>query len=120
MGMQIFNGYVFVCYHAAEGWLKSHVVLQAFEARAARMSVACAQKLAKFVNPEEGFAEISPNLVEASVAHCQLIVVSKFIEKLQQDIPGKGVKEQLEILCSVYALHLLHKHQGSLQCRCAS
>ncbi|KAK4801162.1 hypothetical protein SAY86_021649 [Trapa natans] len=96
----------------AEDWLKPNVVLQAFEARAARMSVACAEKLSEFANPEEGFAELSPNLVEASAAHCQLIVVSKFIEKLQQDIPGKGVKGQLEILCSVYALHLLHKHQG--------
>lgn len=36
----------------------------------------------------------------------------RFIEKLQQDIAGKGVKQQLEILCSIYALHLLHKHLG--------
>ncbi|KAF6151296.1 hypothetical protein GIB67_020618 [Kingdonia uniflora] len=61
---------------------------------------------------EEGFAELSSNLQETAVAHCQLIVVSKFIEKLKQDIPGKGVKEQLQILCNIYALFLLHKHQG--------
>ncbi|KAM7273586.1 hypothetical protein ACFE04_028250 [Oxalis oulophora] len=36
----------------------------------------------------------------------------KFIEKLQQDIPGEGVKKQLENLCGIYALHLLHKHLG--------
>jgi hypothetical protein len=36
----------------------------------------------------------------------------RFIEKLQQDIPGKGVKEQLEILCNIYALFLLHNHLG--------
>ena len=36
----------------------------------------------------------------------------RFIEKLQQDIPGKGVKKQLEVLCSIYALFLLHKHLG--------
>lgn len=95
-----------------EDWLKPNVVLEAFEARALRMSVACAQNLGKFSNPEEGFAELSADLVEAATAHCQLIVVSKFIEKLQQDIPGKGVKQQLQTLCSVYALHLLHKHQG--------
>ncbi|KAL9276536.1 hypothetical protein ACSQ67_025919 [Phaseolus vulgaris] len=59
-----------------------------------------------------GFQELAADLVEAAVAHCQLIVVSKFIEKLQQDIPGKGVKEILEVLCSVYALFLLHKHLG--------
>ncbi|XP_004299412.1 PREDICTED: peroxisomal acyl-coenzyme A oxidase 1 [Fragaria vesca subsp. vesca] len=96
----------------AEDWLKPSVILEAFEARAMRMSVACAKDLSKFTNPEEGFAELSPNLVDAAVAHCQLIVVSKFIEKLQQDIPGKGVKEQLQILCNVYALFLVHKHLG--------
>ncbi|CAI9775566.1 unnamed protein product [Fraxinus pennsylvanica] len=96
----------------AEDWLKPSVVLEAFEARAARMSVACARNLSKFTNPEEGFAELSADLVEAAVAHCQLIVVSKFIEKLQQDIPGKGVKKQLEVLCGIYYLFLLHKHQG--------
>ncbi|MCL7040068.1 hypothetical protein MKW94_007403, partial [Papaver nudicaule] len=58
------------------------------------------------------FEELSSDLLEAAVAHCQLIVVSKFIEKLQQDIPGKGVKEQLQVLCGIYALSLLQKHQG--------
>ncbi|GAU24522.1 hypothetical protein TSUD_156340 [Trifolium subterraneum] len=66
----------------AEDWLNPNAVLGAFEARAARKSVACAKNL------------------------------SKFIEKLQQDIPGKGVKHQLEILCSIYALFHLHKHLG--------
>ncbi|XP_054810001.1 peroxisomal acyl-coenzyme A oxidase 1-like [Prosopis cineraria] len=96
----------------AKDWLRPNVVLETFEARAVRMSVACAKNLSKFTSPEEGFQELSADLVEAAVAHCQLIVVAKFIEKLQQDIPGKGVKQQLEILCSVYALFLLHKHQG--------
>ena len=96
----------------AEDWLNPSVILEAFEARSARMSVACAQNLSKFANSEEGFAELSADLVEAAVAHCQLIVVSKFIEKLQEDIPGKGVKRQLEILCNIYALYLLHKYVG--------
>ncbi|OMO59566.1 Zinc finger, PHD-type [Corchorus capsularis] len=76
---------------SAEDWLNSSVIMEAFEARALRMSVACAQSLSKFSNPEE---------------------VVRFIEKLQQDIPGKGVKRQLEILCNVYALYLVHKHLG--------
>ncbi|CAJ2645834.1 unnamed protein product [Trifolium pratense] len=96
----------------AEDWLKPNVVIEAFEARAARMSVAVAQNLSKFTDPEEGFQELSTDLVEAATAHCQLIVVSKFIEKLQQDIPGNGVKRQLEVLCGVYALFLLHNHLG--------
>ncbi|KAI3707375.1 hypothetical protein L6452_25831 [Arctium lappa] len=96
----------------AEDWLNPGAIVEAFEARSARMVVACGQRLAKFENPEEGFAELSADLVEASLAHCQLIVVSKFIEKLQQEIPGKGVKQLLEVLCYMYALFLLHKHQG--------
>ncbi|KAK7330793.1 hypothetical protein VNO77_24993 [Canavalia gladiata] len=96
----------------AEDWLKPNAVLGAFEARAAKKAVVCAQNLNKFTNPEEGFQELSVDLIEAAVAHCQLIVVSKFIEKLQQDIPGKGVKQQLELLSSIYALFLLHKHLG--------
>lgn len=39
---------------SAEDWLKPNVVIGAFEARAARMSVAVAQNLSKFANPEEG------------------------------------------------------------------
>ncbi|XP_010540819.1 PREDICTED: peroxisomal acyl-coenzyme A oxidase 1-like [Tarenaya hassleriana] len=96
----------------AEDWLKPGVVMEAFEARALRMAVACAKNLSKFENPEQGFAELSSDLAEAAVAHCQLIVVSKFIAKLEQEINGKGVKKQLENLCYVYALHLLHKHLG--------
>ncbi|KAL2233012.1 peroxisomal acyl-coenzyme A oxidase 1 [Sesamum indicum] len=96
----------------AEDWLNCDQVMEAFEARAARMSVSCARNLSKYANPEEGFAELSADLVEAAVAHCQLIVVSKFIDKLQQDIPGEGVKRQLEVLCGIYYLYLLHKHQG--------
>jgi acyl-CoA oxidase len=37
---------------------------------------------------------------------------ARFIEKVQQDIPGHGVKEQLQNLCNVYALYILHKHLG--------
>ncbi|XP_057976482.1 peroxisomal acyl-coenzyme A oxidase 1-like isoform X2 [Malania oleifera] len=96
----------------ADDWLKPGVIVEAFEARAARMSVACAQNLSKFANPEEGFLELSADLVEAAVAHCQVIVVSKFFEKLQQEIDGKGVKQMLGFLCNIYALSLLHKHHG--------
>ncbi|XP_038970723.1 peroxisomal acyl-coenzyme A oxidase 1-like [Phoenix dactylifera] len=96
----------------AEDWLKPSVILEAFEARAVRLAVNCAQNISKAPSPEEGFSELSADLVEAAVAHCQLIVVSKFIEKVQQDIPGRGVKEQLQILCNIYALSVLHKHLG--------
>ncbi|GFQ07027.1 peroxisomal acyl-coenzyme a oxidase 1 [Phtheirospermum japonicum] len=103
----------------AEDWLKPSQVLEAFEARAARMSVSVAQNLRKFTNFEQGFAELSADLVESAVAHCQLIVVSKFIEKVQQaDIDGEGVKQQLESLCGIYCLSLLHKHKGDFLATC--
>nr|GMC80935.1 peroxisomal acyl-coenzyme A oxidase 1-like [Ipomoea batatas] len=96
----------------AKDWMNPSAVLEAYEARAARMIVSCAKNLNNFANSEDGFAELSSDLVEAAVAHCQVIVVSKFIEKLQQDIPGNGVKQQLENLFGIYSLYLIHKHQG--------
>ncbi|KAJ6851121.1 peroxisomal acyl-coenzyme A oxidase 1-like [Iris pallida] len=96
----------------AEDWLNPSAILEAFEARAIRMAVSCAQNIGKASSPEEGFSELSADLVEAAVAHCQLIIVSKFIEKVQGDVDGQGVKEQLQILCNIYALSLLHKHLG--------
>ncbi|GFQ07026.1 peroxisomal acyl-coenzyme a oxidase 1 [Phtheirospermum japonicum] len=93
----------------AEDWLKPSQVLEAFEARAARMSVSVARNLSKFTNSEQGtllldgFAELSADLVEAAVAHCQLIVVSKFIEKVQQaDIGGEGAALANDQLRSLY------------------
>ncbi|KAJ8423263.1 hypothetical protein Cgig2_012288 [Carnegiea gigantea] len=96
----------------AEDWSNPSVVMEAFEARSLRMSVACAKSLSKFSNTEEGFLDLSADLAGAAVAHCQLIVVSKFIEKLQQEIPGNGVKQQLRALCGIYALSNLRKHLG--------
>lgn len=96
----------------AEDWLRPSSILEAFETRAFRMAVACSQSLSQFANHEEGFAELSADLAEAAVAHCQLIVVSKFIDKLKEPIPGKGIKQILDVLCQVYALSTLHKHQG--------
>ncbi|CAO2819496.1 unnamed protein product [Amaranthus hypochondriacus] len=96
----------------AEDWLKPENVLEAFEARSLRMSVSCAKKLSEFSNPEEGFLELSADLVGAATAHCQLIVVAKFIERLQEDISGEGVKDQLHALCGIYALSLMGKHLG--------
>lgn len=63
--------------HAAEDWLNPGMVLEAFEARALRMAVTCANNLSKFENQEQGFSELLADLVEAAIAHCQLIVVSK-------------------------------------------
>ncbi|KAF5189766.1 Acyl-coenzyme a oxidase [Thalictrum thalictroides] len=60
----------------AEDCSKPSVILEAFETRVARMNVACARNVSKMPNPEEGFSELSSDLVEAAVAHCQLIVVS--------------------------------------------
>ncbi|CAA7020357.1 unnamed protein product [Microthlaspi erraticum] len=96
----------------AEDWLNPGMVLEAFEARALRMAVSCANNLSKFENQEQGFSELLADLVEAAIAHCQLIVVSKFIAKIEGEIKGKGVKNQLKNLCYIYALHLLHKHLG--------
>ncbi|KAK1381753.1 Peroxisomal acyl-coenzyme a oxidase 1-like protein [Heracleum sosnowskyi] len=95
-----------------EDLLNPSAILEAFKARAIRMAVSSAQSLGDFPNPEDGFAELSADLTEVAIAHCRLIVVSKFIDKLKQEIHGKGVKQQLVVLYNIYALSLLHKHQG--------
>ncbi|CAK9217123.1 unnamed protein product [Sphagnum troendelagicum] len=95
-----------------EDWLNPSVMLEAFEARAARIAVGCGMRVAKAPDSESAFNELSPELVEAAQAHCQLIVVSKFIEQVQKDIPGEWVKQQLEVLCNLYALSLLTAHSG--------
>ncbi|XP_019100773.1 PREDICTED: putative peroxisomal acyl-coenzyme A oxidase 1.2 [Camelina sativa] len=61
----------------AKDWLNPDMVLEAFEARALKMAVTCANNLNKFENQEQGFSELLADLVEAAIAHCQLIVVSK-------------------------------------------
>jgi acyl-CoA oxidase len=38
--------------------------------------------------------------------------MDRFIEQVQKDIPGEGVKQQLEVLCNLYALSLLTAHSG--------
>ncbi|CAL9060998.1 unnamed protein product [Musa banksii] len=96
----------------AEDWLKPSVILEAFEARAIRLAINCAKNISKFPSQEEGFSELSADLLEVAIAHCQLIIVSKFINKVKEDIQGHGVKELLQILCNVYALSLVHKHLG--------
>ncbi|CAM6021334.1 unnamed protein product [Sphagnum balticum] len=93
-------------------WLNPSVLLEAFEARSARMAVGCAMHVAEAPDSELAFEELSPELVEAARAHCQLIVVSKFIEQAQKDVPGEGVKQQLEVLCNLYALSLLTTHSS--------
>lgn len=93
-------------------WMDPVALQHAFEARSARLSLKCATQIAEAQSQEAGFAEMSAELVEAARAHCELIVVTRFIEALKKDIPGHGVKQQLQILCSVYALSLIAANTG--------
>lgn len=61
------------------------------------------------------FFNLVNSFMKVSVYKCSFTnfpFTFRFIEKLQQDIPGNGVKQQLEILCNIYALFLLHKQLG--------
>jgi acyl-CoA oxidase len=93
-------------------WLNNAAIIDAFQARAARMSGAVALQIGRAENLEAAFEEHSQDLVDAARAHCQLIIVEKFVEKLQTDIPGEGTKELLQVLCYVYALSLVSTHAG--------
>ncbi|KAG6557960.1 hypothetical protein Mapa_000139 [Marchantia paleacea] len=91
-------------------WLSYAAIVEAFQARAARLAGACALKLSKAPNAEAAFEEFATDLAEAARAHCQLIIVEKFVEKMRSQIPGGGVPEILEVLCYVYALDLVRIH----------
>eukprot|EP00249_Psilotum_nudum_P017517 c26366_g1_i2 orf=97-1329(-) len=93
-------------------WLDTGVLLDAFMARSARLSSECARKVFEMQNEEIGLDEHALELVEAARAHCQLVVLSKFTQKLLEDAPGWGVKHQLELLCFVYALSVIKEHAG--------
>lgn len=95
-----------------QDWLSPSVLLEAFEARSARQASAVALRLANGSGSDADFQENTPELVEAARAHCQLIVVSKFIEHVQTELPGGGIKGQLEVLCHTYALFQIIEHAG--------
>lgn len=42
-----------------------------------------------------------------------VLVPCRFPKKLQQDIPGLGVNDQLQNFCNIYVLYLLHMHLGN-------
>lgn len=67
--------------------MKPNVVLEAFEARATRMSVTCAKNLSKFENPEEGMLSL-PQLGDAFsvllfysiTCHSYIYMIGKFLD----------------------------------------
>lgn len=93
-----------------DDWLSSNVILGAFKARAARLALSISRQILKFPNQDAGFEELSVNLVSVAQAHCQLIVLSKFIDKVHGAIPGLNVKKQLQLLCNTYGLSLVCEH----------
>eukprot|EP00250_Pteridium_aquilinum_P003873 c14148_g1_i1 orf=59-2065(+) len=93
-------------------WIDPGTLQHAFEARSARLAAYCATQIAGAANQEAGFNELSSELVDAARAHCELIVVTRFMEVLKKDFPGRGVKTQLRILCNIYALSLITAHTG--------
>ncbi|GLJ17127.1 hypothetical protein SUGI_0296380 [Cryptomeria japonica] len=95
-----------------DDWLNLDFVLDAFKARAIRLLVTLSRHIQKFPNQDDGFEELSIDLVNVAEAHCQLVVLSKFVDKLQTTIPGLNVKQQLHLLCNIYGLSLICEHAG--------
>ncbi|MCO5569524.1 hypothetical protein L7F22_023238 [Adiantum nelumboides] len=93
-------------------WLNPATLQHAFEARSARLAVNCATQIAEASNQEAGFTELSSELVDAARAHCELIAVTRFMEALKGEFPGRGIKNQLQTLCNVYALSLITARTG--------
>ncbi|KAH7431891.1 hypothetical protein KP509_08G071700 [Ceratopteris richardii] len=93
-------------------WISPKTLRYAFEARSARLALKCATQIAAASTQDEGFSEASCELLGASRAHCELIIVTRFMGALEREIPGRGVKNQLQILCNIYALSLVTTRAG--------
>ncbi|MCO5608791.1 hypothetical protein L7F22_063008 [Adiantum nelumboides] len=89
------------------------LVLRAFETRSLQLIRECARKVLQASDFQAGLDEHAVDIVEMAQAHCQLIVITKYFDKLQGEISGSGVKEQLQILYYLYALSLIKEHVGS-------
>ncbi|KAI5078791.1 hypothetical protein GOP47_0006462 [Adiantum capillus-veneris] len=88
------------------------ILLRAFEMRSLELIRGCARKVLQSSDFQAGLDEYAVDIVEMAQAHCQLIVISKFLDKLQGEIPGPGVREQLQTLYYLYALSLIKEHIG--------
>lgn len=97
-------------------FLNEAVILCAFESRSIRLIERCAKNVQQATDFQTGLEEYADDIVEMAQAHCQLIVLSKFVDKLQEDIPGSHVKEQLQVLYYLYALSLMKQHLGEFLC----
>lgn len=95
-----------------KGFLNEVVLLDAFQSRSARLICECAKKVLHMPEFEAGLSEFAAEIVDMARAHSELVVLSKFHEKLQEEISGFGVKEQLQTLYYVYALSLIKVHAG--------
>lgn len=95
-----------------DDWLNLDIVLDAFKARATRLLVTLSRNIQMFPNQDDGFEELSIDLVNVAEAHCQLMVLSTFVDKLKTTIPGLNVKQQLYMLCNIYGLSLICEHAG--------
>lgn len=93
-------------------FLDDVLLLEAFEARSIRLINQCAENVQRMSDFQAGLDEYAEDIVRMAQAHCQLMVVSKFFEKLQEEIPGSRVKEQLQLLYHVYALSLIQENVG--------
>lgn len=93
-------------------FLDDVLLLEAFEARSIQLINQCAQNVHRMSDFQAGLDEYAEDIVRMAQAHCQLMVVSKFFEKLQEEIPGSRVKEQLQLLYHVYALSLIQENVG--------
>eukprot|EP00252_Welwitschia_mirabilis_P014717 TRINITY_DN3252_c0_g1_i1.p1 TRINITY_DN3252_c0_g1~~TRINITY_DN3252_c0_g1_i1.p1 ORF type:complete len:660 (+),score=129.61 TRINITY_DN3252_c0_g1_i1:80-2059(+) len=96
----------------ASEWSNCSVLLDAFKARSIRLVDSLSSRVQNYVDQDIGLDELSIDLVKVAQAHCQLIVLSKFSDKVNQTHADMNVKHQLEVLCYVYGLSLLCEHIG--------
>ncbi|XP_030062522.1 peroxisomal acyl-coenzyme A oxidase 2 [Microcaecilia unicolor] len=98
-------------------FLRTEIYLDAFKHRACRLIRGAATKLQAMVQSGvkqyEAWNSSSVELLEASMAHCQYIVVKVFVDAVEKLDSDPAIQKSLKHLCHLFALHWIRTNAGS-------
>lgn len=98
-------------------FLRTEIYLDVFRHRTCRLIQSAAAKLQTLVQSGveqyEAWNSTSMELLEASMAHCQYIVVKVFVDTVEKLDKDPAIQRSLKHLCHLFALHWIRTNSGS-------
>ncbi|XP_072026413.1 peroxisomal acyl-coenzyme A oxidase 1-like [Amphiura filiformis] len=96
--------------------LNFDLLMQAFEHRAYRLTMAAGQRLAGFVmqglSQAEALGNSTIDLTKAAEAHLHYFIVASFCAEVNAVHSSNGIKEVLTTLCQLYAVYGMDRNMG--------